>query len=107
MKLLTFSRRISNSIVRNVLSQRDNAGKPLLLEDFVLRSKVITMYRDVVRIVYKTHEKADLMDYVRHEFKTSGIGSDISHKRYLYSTGMDRINQTLSMMGLLSEKFKQ
>lgn len=107
MKLLSFSRRISNTTVRNVSSRRDNTGTALLLEDFVLRSKVIAMYRDLVRIVYRTHEKAELMDYVRHEFKTSGIGSDISHKRYLYSTGMDRINQTLSVMGLLSDKFKQ
>lgn len=81
-----------------------NFDKALSLEEFMFRAKVKSTYRKLIRIIYRTHEKEELLRYAKHEFAISSQVSDLSQRRYLLNDGVNKINQMLAMMDLQGSK---
>ena len=81
-------------------------AKALPLEEFLFRQRVKSIYRDLIRIVYRNHEKMDLMHYIRAEFKINEAETDLNHRRYLLNLGLKKINEMIYMMGIRSPEFK-
>jgi len=103
MAKVIFSRPLSSGIqlYSRKLRNFDNA---LSLEEFMFRAKVKSTYRKLVRIIYRTHEKEELLRYAKHEFTMNNQVSDLSQRRYLLNDGVNKINQTLAMMNLQGSK---
>ncbi|KAK6457492.1 uncharacterized protein RJT20DRAFT_2048 [Scheffersomyces xylosifermentans] len=78
----------------------------LPLEEFLFRQRVKGIYRDLLRIVYRSHEKQDLLRFVRDEFKINGTETDLNHRRYLLNLGLKRINEMITMLGIRSAEFQ-
>lgn len=76
------------------------SNKPYLsLEEFVFRQKVLLTYRQVMRIIYKHHEKEELASFARHEFNINREQKELTHRKYLLHTGIGRINDMAKMFG--------
>lgn len=103
MAIVIFARPLSSGIrlYSRKLRSFDNA---LSLEEFMFRSKVKSTYRKLVRIIYRTHEREELLRYAKHEFTMNNQVSDLSQRRYLLNDGVNKINQTLAMMNLQGSK---
>lgn len=76
----------------------------LSLNEFLYRAQVRKVYRDLVRAVYKTHEKEDLMGYARHEFRIHDKETDLKKRRYLLNDGVKKISKFMLLIGILSSK---
>jgi hypothetical protein len=66
------------------------AGKPpLSLEHFVQRQRVISLWRSVVRAIYKIPKahRDEPVQYARNEFERHKNVTDLTQIRYLISTG--------------------
>lgn len=74
------------------------------LEEFMFRKRLKTIYRDVLRLIYKNHEKDGLLQYVQGEFRV-GVEKDLNYRRYLLNQGINKINEMVTMMGIRSKKF--
>lgn len=64
--------------------------KPALsLEHFLQRQRVLSLWRSVVRALYKTPKahRGEPMQYARHEFERHKDVKDLTQIRYLVSTG--------------------
>ncbi|ODV76856.1 uncharacterized protein CANTADRAFT_32624, partial [Suhomyces tanzawaensis NRRL Y-17324] len=70
------------------------------LQEFVFRQRIRLIYRDLARIVYRSHEKDELMRFVRDEFRMNSLETDINHRRYLLNLGISRINDMIRVMGI-------
>lgn len=81
------------------------AEKVLLLEEFLFRQRIIGIYRELFRVIYKSHEKVDLARFVRDEFKMNLKETDLGHRKYLLSIGVSRINEMSKIMGLKIREF--
>lgn len=81
-----------------------NFDKALSLEEFMFRAKVKSTYRKLVRIIYRTHEREELLRYAKIEFTMNNQVSDLSQRRYLLNDGVNKINQMLAMMNLQGSK---
>lgn len=57
------------------------------------------MYRDVLRMIYKSHQKEGLLEYARGEFRVKGVGAtegrdgDLGHRKYLLNVGIQRVGE--------------
>lgn len=71
----------------------------LSLEEFLFRQQIRSIYKQVVRVVYKHHEKFELMRFLRHEFKLSS-DHDLTYRKYLLNQGIGRINDMAAVMGV-------
>ena len=62
---------------------------PLSLEHFLQRSKVIALWRTVLRSLYKVPKgnRGELVRYARESFERNKKVSDATQIRYLISTG--------------------
>lgn len=87
---LLFSRNVSKAL-RN--------KRVLLLEEFVFRQKVLQTYRAVMRVIYKHHEKADLAQFARDEFRLNA-NAELNHRKYLLQLGLGRINDMAKVFGI-------
>lgn len=94
------SRQFSNCIVIPYAHKRKSLDRALSLEEFMFRAKVKSTYRNLVRIIYKSHEREELLRYAKHEFELNEKMSDLSQRRYLLNDGVNKINQALAMMNL-------
>lgn len=74
-------------------------GKTLPLEEFLFQKQLKSIYKVVCREIYKSHEKADLMEFMRSEFKLVG-NHDLTYRKYLLNQGMARINDMANVMGM-------
>lgn len=75
--------------------------KPFLsLEEFVFRLKVLLTYRQVMRIIYKHHEKDELAKFAREEFKMNQEAKELNHRKYLLTIGINRINDMAKVFGI-------
>lgn len=92
----------SNTSLQSLKSR--NFDKALSLEEFMFRTKVKSTYRKLIRIIYRTHEREELLRYAKHEFTMSKQVSDLSQRRYLLNDGVNKINQMLAMMNLQGSK---
>ncbi|KAJ9216510.1 hypothetical protein DTO166G4_1726 [Paecilomyces variotii] len=72
-------------------SQPSKSKKPALgLEHFLQRQRVLSLWREIVRAlnqVPKSPTRDELRAYARQEFERNRNVEDLSHIRYLVSTG--------------------
>lgn len=95
---------LSYSLIKlQMVSIRRN-NNILSLHEFLYRAQVRKVYRDLVRAIYKTHEKEDLMGYARHEFRIHDKETDLQKRRYLLNDGINKISKFMSLIGMLSLK---
>lgn len=81
-------------------------NKPVLsLEEFLFRQRLLSIYRSLIRLIYTTHEKDDLIKFASAEFKINNRETDLNHRKYLLTLGVNRINEMIKMMGLKSKGF--
>lgn len=72
------------------VSAKKNRPPPLSLEHFLLRSRVIGLYRTIIRAIYQIPDKQMRKDPVAHaksEFARNKDVRDTAQIRYLASTG--------------------
>ena len=92
---MSFSRTFATkSTIKNALS----------LEEFLFRSRAISIYRELCREIYKTHERQDLMRFLRDEFKVNSKQSDLQYRKYLLSQALNTINQMTASLGITIKK---
>jgi hypothetical protein len=89
-------------------SQTKNRPPPLSLEHFLLRSRVLNLYRTIIRAIYQIPDKDMRKDPVAHAKAEFGRNKDVRETaqiRYLVSTGkaewdgMRRYIDELALMG--------
>jgi hypothetical protein len=82
---------ISSSLpARPPPSAARRAKKPALsLEHFLQRQRVLSLWRSIVRALYKVPKahRAEPMQYAREEFERHRDVKDVTQIRYLVSTG--------------------
>lgn len=83
----------------SVLLKR-STRKILSLEEFLFRQRLLGVYRQLMRVVYKSHEKQDLVKFARDEFKMNKEEKDLNHRKYLLTLGINRINDMMKIMGI-------
>ncbi|KAK4354345.1 hypothetical protein RND71_026539 [Anisodus tanguticus] len=76
----------------------------LLLEDFLLRARVLKLYRHALRISRRapSHARADLRQIIRQEMENNRSCNEKQRVRYLISEGLERVkrlDETLDMQG--------
>lgn len=70
--------------------QKGTRPPPLSLEHFLLRSRVLNLYRTIVRAIYQIPDKdarRDPIAHAKHEFARNKDVRDTAQIRYLASTG--------------------
>lgn len=72
----------------------------LSLEEFLFRSRVRSTYRELARQIYKTHERQDLMSFLRDEFQVNSNQTDLQYRKYLLSQALTKINQMSASLGI-------
>ncbi|KAF6223104.1 hypothetical protein HO173_013317 [Letharia columbiana] len=77
---------------------------PLSLDHFLLRQRVISLYRKIVRACHKIPPptKEEMKRYAREEFEQHKAVEDLRKIRYLLSTGkteFERLGKQVSNMG--------
>lgn len=65
----------------------------------MFRKQVRGVYRDLVRMIYKSYERVDLMAHARHEFRVHAGETELAQRKYLLNNGIGQINQMLPMIG--------
>lgn len=73
---------------------------PLSLEEYLFRQQVLSTYRRALRAVYKSHEKEDLLRYVKAEFKASDVQKELLQRRYELKKGTEKMEAMFQMMGM-------
>lgn len=94
LQLTTISRRAQSS-ARSQTRQRDRshvfkAGQTLSLERFLLRARVLKLYRTIIRAIYQIPDRTARKDPVAHakgEFARNRNVQESEQIRYLVSTG--------------------
>lgn len=77
------------------------AKKPFLsLEEFLFRQRVLQTYRNLMRIIYKHHEKQDLLKFAKEEFNINREEKELNHRKYLLHIGLNRINDMARSFGI-------
>nr|XP_009778202.1 PREDICTED: uncharacterized protein LOC104227623 [Nicotiana sylvestris]XP_009778203.1 PREDICTED: uncharacterized protein LOC104227623 [Nicotiana sylvestris] len=76
----------------------------LSLEDFLLRGRVLKLYRQALRISNRapSHARADLRQIIRQEMENNKSCNDKQRIRFLISEGLERVkrlDETLDMQG--------
>jgi len=84
----------SSAAKASPLSRRSGKGTarappPLTLDQFIQRQRVISLWRTILRSLYKIPKdgRAEPVAYARGEFARNKHVNDTSHIRYLLSTG--------------------
>lgn len=101
----TFSKPYSY-FIRSASNAKGRFSKGPSLEEFMFRKRLKVIYRDVLRLVYKSHEKEALLQYVQGEFRV-GVEKDLNYRRYLLNQGINKINEMVTMMGIRTKKFTE
>ncbi|KAM3264207.1 hypothetical protein P3L10_001201 [Capsicum annuum] len=81
-----------------------NKGMTLALEDFLIRARVLKLYRHALRISRKepSHARADLRQIIRQEMENNRNCNDKQRIQFLISDGLERVkclDETLDMQG--------
>ena len=84
--------RVSQRLFASISSKSPSAhGKPLLgLDHFLQRQRVIGLWREIVRATHRippSDTRREMREYARHEFERNRHVTDLTHIRYLVSTG--------------------
>ncbi|KAK6892355.1 hypothetical protein K6H09_003603 [Candida tropicalis] len=83
----------------SIILQRDELLK-YTKKEFLFRSRVRSTYRELARQIYKTHERQDLMSFLRDEFKVNSNQTDLQYRKYLLSQALTKINQMSASLGI-------
>ncbi|KAK4718129.1 hypothetical protein R3W88_016467 [Solanum pinnatisectum] len=80
------------------------SGMALSLEDFLVRARVLKLYRHALRISRRAppHARADLRQIIRQEMENNRNCNDKQRIRFLISDGIERVkhlDETLDMQG--------
>ncbi|EME49166.1 hypothetical protein DOTSEDRAFT_142881 [Dothistroma septosporum NZE10] len=70
-------------------------GPTLSLEQFIQRQKVIALWRDCMRTVYRippSDTRQEMREFARVEFERYRHVDDLGHVRYLCSTGKTQLD---------------
>ncbi|SGZ49454.1 CIC11C00000005586 [Sungouiella intermedia] len=81
-------------------SSRLNRKPMLSLEEFMFRLRVLHTYRRLMRIIYKHHEKQDLLKFAKDEFRINREETELNHRKYLLQLGLTRINDMAKVFGI-------
>lgn len=80
------------------------AGPQFSLGDFLLRQRVIGLWRDIVRAIYRmpkgSSTRIEMRDFAREEFERNKNVTDTTKIRYLVSTGRTQFE---SMRGAVED----
>lgn len=52
-----------------------------------------------MRVIYKHHEKSDLAQFARDEFRLNA-SAELNHRKYLLQIGLGRINDMAKVFGI-------
>jgi hypothetical protein len=72
------------------ISHAQKSPKPqLTLEHFLIRQRVLSLYRSIVRAIYSipSDQRAEPLRYAKGEFERNWHVTDVGQIRYLVSTG--------------------
>ncbi|OTA76950.1 hypothetical protein M434DRAFT_25965 [Hypoxylon sp. CO27-5] len=72
------------------IPSKSRLGKTLSLDHFLLRSRALSLYRSIIRGTRQISDpatRAETRNFARAEFERHRHITDISHIRYLLSTG--------------------
>jgi hypothetical protein len=78
-------------------SQSRLRGKPLGLEHFIQRQRVLALWREVLRSTTRIADKStreEMRQFARAEFEQHKDVTDLGHIRYLISTGKTQYDST-------------
>ncbi|XVF63616.1 hypothetical protein PTKIN_Ptkin09bG0100900 [Pterospermum kingtungense] len=76
---------------------------PLLdLQDFLLRARVLKLYRQALRIARRApdHSRAELRQVIRQEMENNRDCKDKQKIRFLISEGTERLKGLTEMLGM-------
>ncbi|KAG7662586.1 uncharacterized protein J8A68_003883 [[Candida] subhashii] len=88
------------STTSRLLKGRTKLKHAVSLEEFLFRNRVKCIYRDLLRQVYKNHEKEALLGFIRDEFRANSQQTDLNYRKYLLSLGINKINHMSASMGM-------
>ena len=75
----------------------------LSLSDFLLRQRVLSLWRDIVRATNKIPKdsptRQELKTFAREEFERNRTVSDTTKIRYMVSTGRTQFDQMRGLLG--------
>ena len=83
-------RLLANTSAPSTISRRARTkAAPPSLEHFIQRQRVLSLWRTILRGVYKipADRRGETVSYARHEFERNKDVRDINQIRYLISTG--------------------
>ena len=100
--LVAFARSYATASTRS--SRLPSSKPPLSLDHFLLRQRVISLYRTIVRASHKIPPptREEMKKYAREEFEQHKAVEDLRKIRYLLSTGkteFERLRKQVSGMG--------
>lgn len=80
------------------------SGMALSLEDFLVRARVLKLYRHALRVSRRapSHARGDLRQIIRQEMENNRNCNDKQRIRFLISDGLERVkrlDETLDMQG--------
>ncbi|KAM3397438.1 hypothetical protein P3S68_000950 [Capsicum galapagoense] len=98
------SRRCEETEKSSTPLNASNKGMTLALEDFLIRARVLKLYRHALRISRKepSHARADLRQIIRQEMENNRNCNDKQRIQFLISDGLERVkclDETLDMQG--------
>lgn len=85
---------------------------PLSLEHFLLRSRVLNLYRTIARAIYQIpdkHARREYMEHCKGEFRRNRDVTDTSQIRYLASEGSSQwssIRRYIEELGARSQQLR-
>ncbi len=80
----------ANPLLPDIMSSSKFRKPPLGLDHFLQRQRVLSLWREMVRAIYKippSNTRDEMRQYARQGFQRNRNVSDLSQIRYLISTG--------------------
>ena len=80
------------------------ANKSLSLDHFLLRQRVLALYRTIIRACHRIPSpiREEMRDYARAEFERQKEVEDLRQIRYLLSTGKAEFDRLMGQVGVRS-----
>lgn len=72
----------------------------LSLDEFIFRKEVISLYRQIARTVYKTHQRKELMEFAKTEFASQRHVEDMQQRKYLVHQGKRQFETMAQSLGI-------
>ncbi|KAI5818035.1 hypothetical protein BZA77DRAFT_308230 [Pyronema omphalodes] len=69
------------------------------LQHFIQRTRVLSLWRDILRATRKSQGKQELRAWAKSEFVRNKNVQDLDHIKYLISTGRKEFNEMSNYLG--------